>query len=169
MNALTGYSSGIYSVDITDHCPMFVHMPVSIKNCSEIKLTFRVHTPMNIEILKKAVTRYVGNLIFRDDVNTLLDSFTNELSNIYSVSFPKKVKYISSKRLCKPWLSTAILNTIHRKAQYFKLCKMVIISAELNRKYRNPLNSTIRAAKKKHIFRMLLSTTIVIILKKRGI
>ena len=64
--------------------------------------------------------------------------------------FPTKVKYISPKRLCKPWISSGILNSIKTKSRYFKLCKIGVIDEELNRRYRNCLNATIRLAKRNY-------------------
>ena len=40
------------------------------------------------------------------------------------------------------------MNSIKTKSRYFKLYKLGLIDEELNRKYRNCLNSTIRQAKK---------------------
>jgi hypothetical protein len=60
-----------------------------------------------------------------------------------------KTKYISEKRLHKPWLSAGILKSIREKSKYFKLAKLGIISADFNRAYKNKLNIIIRAAKMK--------------------
>ena len=71
--------------------------------------------------------------------------------------FPLKVKYVSPKRLGKPRLSSAILNSIKTKAQYLKWVKLGIISSELNRTYRNKLNSVIRAAKQRHFAELFMN------------
>ena len=57
---------------------------------------------------------------------------------------------VTPKRLHKPWINSAILRSIKTKAHYFKLFKLGIISAEVNRMYRNKLNNVIRYAMNKY-------------------
>ena len=52
--------------------------------------------------------------------------------------------------MCKPWITTDILNSIKTKSRYFKLYKLGIIDDHINRKYRNTLNSVIRLAKRNY-------------------
>ena len=147
LNSLTGFSSGVLCTDITDHCPTFVNVPIARREDGLIKLIFRTHSPVNFDNFKDKIKNYINNLTYQSDVNALTDTFSENLHSIYSSCFPVKVKYVSNKRLCKPWLSSAILKSIKTKSQYFKLFKLGLISAELNKTYRNRLNSTIRAAK----------------------
>ena len=49
--------------------------------------------------------------------------------------------------LSKPWLTTAILNSIRTKSNYLKLIRLGIISRNMNNKYKNILSSVIRKAK----------------------
>ena len=62
---------------------------------------------------------------------------------------------MSSKRLCKPWISSGILKLIKTKSQYFKLYKLEIISETTNLNYRNRLNSVIRQAKRNYYIKAL--------------
>ena len=66
------------------------------------------------------------------------------------VSFPLKVKYISDKRLQKPWLSSGILKSIKTKANYFKLYKAGLIGSDVNKRYKDMLTTVIRKAKLLH-------------------
>ena len=153
INSLREYYSGVLCIDITDHCPVFVNIPISHKYNDTVKLTFRIHSQCNIDKFKKDVHTYVRDMYYEADVNELTRTFTQKLNNIYTSCFPIKIKYVSARRLCKPWLSSAIMKSIKTKSQYFKLYKLGIISAELNRKYRNLLTSTIRAAKRSYYHR----------------
>ena len=126
VNTLSCFKSGILTVDITDHCPIFIQLPVSLKQKAGIKLTFRVHTPRNIELFKEEVRRCLSGWNFRGDVNVVFDAFSENINNIYSNYFPIKVKYISTKRICKPWLTTEILKSIRKKAQYLSYVKWAL-------------------------------------------
>ena len=51
------------------------------------------------------------------------NQFEIKLSSPFSYwsSFPIKIKFVTVKRLSKPWLSKAILNSVKTKSKYFKL------------------------------------------------
>ena len=153
VNSLKEYSSGVLCVDVTDHCPVFVNVPIVHKENNKTKITFRTHSPHSIEKFKRDVYESVRTMNFDADVNVLTSKFSEKLNTLYSACFPIKIKYVLNRRLCKPWLSPAIMKSIKTKSQYFKLYKLGIISAELNRRYRNKLTSTIRAAKRLYYHR----------------
>ena len=155
-NTLMRFSSGIITEDMTDHCPVFIGLPSNVNSTDKIKLTFCVHQPENLSKFKHKLGDLVGQNSFEGDVNAHTTFFINEINRLYKSCFPLKVKLVSPKRLQKPWLSTAILNSIKTKAKYFKLSKLGIISGELNRMYRNKLNSVIRRAKQAY-FREVFS------------
>ena len=74
--------------------------------------------------------------------------FEQTLNDLYCSCFPLRVKYISIKRLQKPWLTPFILKAIKTKAQYFKLYKLGLVSEYDNKKYKNKLTNVIRCAKR---------------------
>ena len=158
-NSLTPFSSGIIAIDLTDHCPIFLNLRNinSNKVATKIRLVFRVHHPTNVEKYKERIREMLSSADFDRDINDLIGLFVGELNRLYALCFPLKVKYVSPKRLSKPWLSSAILNSIKTKAQYFKWVKLGIISSELNRTYRNKLNSVIRAAKQRHFAELFMN------------
>jgi len=67
--------------------------------------------------------------------------------NLYNEHFPKVRKYISAKRLHKPWLTQDILNSIKQKCNLFKMQKLGIIDHQVHMQYRNNLTQYIRTAK----------------------
>ena len=89
-----------------------------------------------------------------DDVSNSIDqrciNFLKILSDLYCTHFPKRTKFVSAKRLQKPWLTPGILNSVKTKSKYFKQYKMGIISKETNTTYRNLLNKVIRRAKRSY-------------------
>ena len=94
------------------------------------------------------VREFILNSAHSDDINTETFFLITEINRIYTNSFPLNIKMVSPKRLCKPWISSAILKSIKTKAQYFK--KLGIISSKVNKAYRNKLNSIIRVATKNY-------------------
>ena len=73
----------------------------------------------------------------------------NELCNTaYRTCFPLKTKFISIKRIKKPWIDATIFQIIKTKSHYFKLYRLGIISKSENNKYKNMLNNKIRHARK---------------------
>ena len=153
-NSLKRFSSGIIAVDLTDHCPVFLNLPVHVCIDKKIKLTFRVHSPTAIEEFKGKLRDWLEYVSFEVDINTLTEEIINGLNRLYISCFPLKTKWVSPKRLSKPWLTSAILNSIKTKAQYFKWSKLGLISNELNRQYRNKLNSVIRIAKQRYFLHL---------------
>ena len=150
LNKLCTVSSGVICMDNTDHCPTFVKVPLEVANSDTIKLTFRIHNRNSINNLKQKVNTLVANIDHEGDVDYATSKFISDLNNLYRECFPLTTKYVSSKRLRKPWISSGIINSIKTKSRYFKLYKQGIIDEQLNRKYRNCLNATIRQAKKNY-------------------
>jgi hypothetical protein len=83
----------------------------------------------------------------KGDVNEKVEIFNSTVNKLYCSCFPLKTKLLSTKRLFKPWLTKGILNSIHTKAQYFKMSKLGIIDDKVNVAYKNRLTATIKAAK----------------------
>ena len=73
-----------------------------------------------------------------------MEQFVNILDSLYCDCFPLKFKYLSAKRLKKPWITSSILKSIKTKSLYFKLQKAGLITTEFNNRYRNILTSVIR-------------------------
>ena len=69
-----------------------------------------------------------------DNVCQDTDNFCKMIDEIYCSRFPLKTKYLSDKRLQKPWLSSGTLRSIKITANYFKLHKLRVISEETNKK-----------------------------------
>ena len=73
---------------------------------------------------------------------------------MYCEFFPLRTKFISTKRLERPWLTSGILKSIKIKSNYFKLHKTGLIDTVMYRNYRNLLTKLIRKSKN-HYFRSL--------------
>ena len=81
----------------------------------------------------------------------LISLSKNEIDYMRLV-FPLKLSLFRRNNYTKRALQ--VLQSIKNKAKYFKLCKLRIISNELNRIYRNKLNSVIILAKQTYFKKM---------------
>jgi exonuclease III len=149
INYLDAYTSGIILTDITDHCPAFICIKHGDSLCnSTVKVKFRLHSEHNINKFNSELSAVHWSCTDSDDVNVKTSQFMNRINKLYDKCFPIKIKYISIKRIRKPWLTSAILKSIKTKANYFKLYKLGVISKAVNDRYRNCLYYVIRKAKK---------------------
>ena len=81
-------------------------------------------------------TELDGNNI---DINC--EKFMKILNDFYCSCFPLKIKFVSSNRLQKSWLSPSLIKLIKQKSNYFELYKMTTISKSVNDMFKNPVNS----------------------------
>ena len=150
INRFDRYVAGIISIDNTDHCPAFIKFPMLIAADNKVKLSFRTHKVEQIEQFKNIVHSIVADIDFLADGNSNTSRLVHDLNKAYIRCFPVKVKFVSKKRIQKQWITPGILKSIKTKSRYFKLCKLGLISEQLNRKYKNCLNSVIRQAKRNY-------------------
>ena len=150
LNKFSSYIAGIILIDNTDHCPTFLKLPIAGDNNSKIKLHFRIHNSECMNRFKMEIRSILSNINYDDDVNVTTLKMIRDVNSLYMKCFPVRIKYVTQKRLCKPWITTSIMNSIKTKSRYFKIFKVGIIDEHLNRKYRNLLNSIIRLAKRKY-------------------
>ena len=73
---------------------------------------------------------------------------------MYCDSFQKASKFISVKRLNKPWFSSEIKNLVNLKSDTFKLCRLGLVSQQVNTSVKNRLNSKIRSEKRRYFNRV---------------
>ena len=88
------------------------------------------------------------------DISELTRDFSNKLDNMYKLVFPLRTKFLSHKRLSKPWISSALLKSIKRKSFLFKQYKLQLISKDYYTRYRNLTTKLIRDAKSSYFKRL---------------
>lgn len=76
--------------------------------------------------------------------------FDNTLNELYRKHCPIKIKYISVKRLHKPWITNEILEQIRLKSCFFKLYRRGLISKNENNYHKNRCHTIIRQAKRNY-------------------
>ena len=146
LNCPDMYTAGIILSDVTDHCPTFiiVKIPDTVKN-EKVKISFRLVDELGMQEFESGLRCVSWS--FSDDINESTSHVIRKLNDIYCSSFPIKIKFVTVKRLSKPWLSKAILNLVKNKSKYFKLYRLGLISQMIYNKYRNVLTSVIKRAK----------------------
>ena len=162
LNNLPVYSGGILMLDVTDHCPIFVRLPVQSSDREKVKISFRPHTEGHILHFIDTLCGVDWSLSGESTVDANTDKFIRRLNETYCTIFPLKSKSVGVKRLEKPWLTRGILNSIKTRSTYFKLSKLGTVNYDEYREYRNKLTSVIRTAKYnyfKNSFRNCISDT----------
>ena len=151
INKLNPVMSGILCIDISDHCPTFIFFHYNKKLINNKKrITIRPYSDAKFNLLKSELNNTNWDRFFSNDnenINELCEHFVSNLNENYCKYFPAKVKYVSEKRLSKPWLTPQLKKLINKKSQYFKLLKMGKISNVTNNIIKNEVNSSVRRAK----------------------
>ena len=115
------YTSGILTSRITDHCPVFIHIDYKNSINDKIKVSFRDHSPSFLRLFKQSLSAVDWDSALESYSGDRVKGFCDIVGEIYCNCFPLRVKYISSKRLLKPWLTSGILKSIRTKSNNFKL------------------------------------------------
>jgi len=148
-NGLVEYRSGIICFDVTDHFPVFLSFNFSVKCDDKIKVSFRCHLPENVECFRRKLQLYRFNLA-NASVSMNTERFIREIMTMYYESFPIRNKFVTCKRLQKPWLTAKLIKCIRNKSVYYKLYRLGIISREVNNEYRNRVTRLLRDAKRSY-------------------
>ena len=150
INKLVACKSGIICMDMTDHAPNFIYFNLPCKSNNEltkIKIQFRPFSNESLNSLTDKLFDFDWNSLFSADIHENWSSFKDKLNYLYCQSFSIKTKFVSIKRLNKPWLSPYILRLVKQKSRYFKLYRMGIISKNVNNNFKNKINSIVASAK----------------------
>ena len=144
-NSLEKCNSGIFFENLTDHCPIFIQLYRKLETVGKIKFVFRSLNLEKIAIFRKSLMKI--DLDLDCEFDACVSGFIGKLNECYCDTFPLVTKYISQKRLLKPWLSSHVMRQIREKSRMFKQWKLGMVDFECYKKYRNKVNSAIRYAK----------------------
>ena len=144
--------TGILLDNTTDHCTTFLtiskHLLLS-DSCNDlIEMKFRLVDGTTIEEFNNHINSVDWNsLIDNGDVNIVTNRVVDTINGIYCRSFPLKIKRVSRKRICNPWLTSEIMKYVKMKSLHFKSCKLGLISDTDYKKIRNHVNRIVSKAK----------------------
>ena len=144
---------GIVLADITDHFPVFCTlMTPEISENNLTKIQFRDMSQNNLAHFQSCIntTDWTMLLNSSSDINHQTETFLATLDKFYDTCFPLMTKFLSAKRLSKPWLTKGILKSIEIKHTLFKRVKQQIYDRATYLAYRRTLTSLIRIAKQNY-------------------
>ena len=160
INKLISFTSAVFDYDLSDHCGVTINCQLEeilTSSQTKVKITSRPFSEQNFTKLERNLSDLNWNeILSRNDVNELYDNFSNRINQAYCKCFPIKTKFISEKRINKPWINEEIFSKIKQKSEYFKMFRQNLISKERNNLLKNKLNKEINRAKSiyhKNLFR----------------
>ena len=143
--------SGIIATDFTDHCPVFLRIPINEtsrqSDSDRVRITFRDKSESNKQIFKMKLTSMNWAAVQDEDVNFYMDKFLSALNKLYCDCFPLKSKLVGRKQFLNPWMTPYLRNLIKAKSTYFHLMKSNFVSRSENNQYRNRLNAILKKSK----------------------
>ena len=149
-NFVDNVITGILSIDITDHCPIFLYLPIDNNKHSndKIKITFRDQSPERTSAFMSAIADLDWSNIIASDPSTYVDNFLTTINGLYCNFFPLRTKFITKKRMSKPWITSNILSLIKQKSDAFQLYRRGLITMRENNLLKNKITSAIRSSKR---------------------
>ena len=84
------------------------------------------------------------------DPSTYVGNFLTTINNLYCNFFPLCTKFITMKRMSKPWITSSILSLIKQKSDAFQLYRRGLITMRENNVIKNKINSAIRSSKQQY-------------------
>ena len=151
-------SAAIYS-DISDHLPIIIHFQMTFeKKHHKTEIYKRVYTDELIDNFCLALSDVNWDDIYIDAENNsnaseLYDTFCGKFINIFNEYFPLKM-FKTSKRLTprQEWMTKALVKSCNKKSLLYKqfIKNKTASKREKYIKYRNKLNSLLKAAKQKY-------------------
>ena len=115
--------SGILLSDISDHNTVFIHLPIATDSDQKIKLTFRCHDDLSMELFRTKLINVNWHNVLVGNVNEQVNNFNSTVNDLYCKSFSLKIKYISIKRLKSPWITSDVQLSINNKSKTFQIFK----------------------------------------------
>ena len=145
---------GILICDISDHFPIFhITNKMSSNITSDKYITSRNYSYRNKMSFQNDVSVLDWSEIYtKSDTQTAFTLFHTKIMALFNKHFPKrkqKIKYNNRK----PWLTSALKESIRVKNKLFKMYKKSgsILYESQYKTYRNKLHSLLKCAEKKHI------------------
>ena len=144
-------SSGIFHCGMSDHLPIFINIIQQTTPNTKHKISFRIFNTSNHNHFTSELAQIKWNdVLCLPNTNDNFDLFLNTINRLYNKCYPIKTKYVSTKRLQNPWITTVILNSIKHKCNLFKMFKLGTVTHNYYKQYRNNLTQVIRAVKYNH-------------------
>ena len=149
-NYASNVDSYIFYCDITDHCPIFCRINISLQNVNNpIKIQFRDMSSRNKTKFHNMIVETNWTEILRDlpDPNSQVTKLIDIMEKYYNLCFPIKTKVVGEKRISSPWITNALHRSIYNKHLMYKLVKQNLYDNEIYKRYCNILKTLIKVAR----------------------
>lgn len=157
--------SGILLTDISDHLPIF-HIARDIITPQPAKTAyFRKKTAEAVEYFQDKIKGLDwNNVLTNSNIDEAAQRFSDIFGQVYDESFPLINSSTAKTRIRKPWISTGILNSIHRKNKLYRL-SLKYPSSDNRSNYRvcrNKLNGLLKYARKNILKKSSIHATVTL-------
>lgn len=147
-NFASNFTSGIIHFPVSDHLPVFLNIPLPTKHKTLHRVEFRDMSQQNkLLFMERLFNINWNDILVFDNIDTNFNLFSEILSDHYDACFPKKCKYLTEKRMNKPWITQTVINSIKTKNNLYKDYKIGAVTEAYYKQYRNILNATIKNSK----------------------
>ena len=153
INRLDKFTSGVLNIDLTDHCPSFIHFLDSDGEAERIqkqKVVFRPIFQRGKENLEAKLNSTNWDSLINNDTELSWNRFITYINESYCGCFPKKVKYILNKKRDKPWINNNLKELLKQKSEYFGLFRLGLISRTTNNRFKNRVNGMVQKSRKNY-------------------
>ena len=153
LGTIAPYISGILLFDVVDHLPTFLLFHYYTNSTPEkVCIKSRPFSEQNLNALINNINQTNWDKVLCNkhkllDVHESCQKFETHLNKLYCNNFPLKIKYLSTKRLSKPWFTQNLKKLIDKKSSHLKKFRMGLISKEANNRVKNEVFYATRNAK----------------------
>ncbi len=124
---------------ITDHLPISLNLKINFKNQNK-KKSFRDLSDADFERFNKDKIELFQLFSLNSNImDAEFDRFETWLNNSLDHYFLYKTKFMSLKRINKPWISDEVIKFVHAKHKLFIDLKKFIISYKVFSEFSNLL------------------------------
>jgi len=154
-NQLCDIQTGAFSIDISDHYPIFAILPIISKGDNSFTKYFRDHGQDSLLQLTEAVSSFSGVFLALldspdPDINELTEIFHSNLYRIYDSCCPIRAKRISYNSYMKPWINGEVITQIRRKHELFRQFKRGQLPFQVYNRYKNQVTRLLRTTKSRY-------------------
>ena len=148
------FDCGCFSVDITDHLPVFVLTHIQLFSKRNIPLNVKRNIcDEGINNLKHELHNLDWSPVYAaENVNAAYDLFIYMLIILLNKHLPFKESKIRASKIRKPWVTPTLLRYIRKKNKMYKryLKNKTPLNERNYKTYRNKVNNLLRHAKKRY-------------------
>lgn len=147
-------TSGIITVDISDHMPVFIirkEFFSSSKSTSSKQIKYRLVNERSLNSFYDYLSQYDFNITANDlECEDALNHIINTINLAYDQCCPIRTKTLSNKSQSKPWITNVIVQNIKKRQAYFSLYHQNKIPKNLYVRFRNFVTYQIRHSRKQY-------------------